>query len=239
MTEPTDPTSQDDPSEAPVEPAALAELRALLREEPVEDDELARERRIRAALDAAPRAGEAPPGSLAAVPAPRRAGSARPVLVAAAVLAVLGIGGLFVVSIASSGGGQDESASLDAGSSADASSQPDRAPAEATAGAGADAAAPTSTVVPAAPEAEAATSVVDLGVFADEAALRAELDAADGAARTSSAPATDPQEVSCAAQQSAQGVVVLGVATVASERRVVVRPFDELVLLDPSTCAPA
>ena len=80
MTEPPDslpPDGRDEPIE-PVDDAAVARLRAMLRDEPVQDDELARERRLRAALDAA-----VPVATTAPVPRPRRAGP-RPWLVRAA-----------------------------------------------------------------------------------------------------------------------------------------------------------
>lgn len=258
MTDPTtpDPDPTSDPVEAELSAAAEEQLRALLRDDPVPDDELARERRIRAALDAfEPAPAQRPAAhrdplapSTTPVPVPRhRAG--RGLLVAAAVLAVLGVGGLFVAGIARSGG--EDSASTEAADSAAVSSTVDgvaggaaeeRSPAmeppAAADGSGDESgsAAPTST---AAPDRSLAStdSVVDLGAHDDVAALLGSLGARDGDG-VDTTRSTDPSVLPCVAQQRGAGIVVLGVATVGDELVVVIDAPSGPQVLDPASCAP-
>ena len=241
MTEPPDslpPDGRDEPIE-PVDDAAVARLRAMLRDEPVQDDELARERRLRAALDAA-----GPVATTAPVPRPRRAGP-RPWLVAAAVLAVVGVAGFFVLSLDSSGG-QDEMGS--AGDSAEL----ERAPADdgATSAESAQDQAPvSSTTAPPAVAGSADSStaaVVDLGSFADEAALRAALTDRDGWTDEQLRgldPTTSPgaDQLRCVSQQQVLGLEVVGVAELGLRELVpvvVVRVGDGVVVLDALSCTP-
>ena len=121
----------DDVDVARPDDATVERLRALLRDEPVDDDELARERRIRAALIAAEHvdtpAVEVPGTAIpthaahsqqqlekpdapatARVPSARR-GAPRRWLVAAAILSVLGIGGYLVITPGSASNDQNAS----------------------------------------------------------------------------------------------------------------------------------
>jgi hypothetical protein len=252
MTEPTnlDPDEgADDPTErsAPTELSdrAAANLRSLLRGEPVDDDELARERRIRAALDAfTPAAGS----TQGLVPAPRRR-SGRGLLVAAGVVAILGVGGLFVAGIARSGG--DDSASVESADSAVtttvAGAAADRAPdLQESAGAdggSADTAAPgdagSSVPTSTAPldRAQAPTVAVrDLGAHVDEQSLLTAIAAGTAGLAVDTPRSNDATVLPCVAQQRAAGVVVLGVATVGGRAVVVVDAAAGPQLVDPLTC---
>ena len=109
MTDPSHTPQPDRPPRRSTPTRTVAGLRAMLRDEPVDDDELARERRIRAALAAAPVTSGSEPSHDApsVVPIPRR--SARPARCWSRrrSLAVLGIGGYVVVSGAGSGSSND------------------------------------------------------------------------------------------------------------------------------------
>ena len=253
MTEPTNPDPAEGADDA-AEPSAdtelsaraAADLRALLRDESVEDDELARERRIRAALDAFAPAAAVRQGP---VPAPRRR-NGRALLVAAAVLAVVGVGGLFVTGIARSGG--DDSASMESADSAAtttvsgaaADGAPDLpASAEAEGGSAdgvappsaADSAEATSTVP--LDRAQASTAAVaDLGAHVDEASLLAAIAAGTADLDVDTPRSNDAAVLPCVAQQRAAGVVVLGVATVDGQVVVVIDAPAGPQLLDPLTC---
>lgn len=232
MTDPTD-DLHPDPDAGP-DDATIAGLRALMRDEPVEDDELARERRLRVAMRAAQdwevdTTSSAPP---AAVPPPRRAG-ARPWLVAAAVLALVGIGGYFAVSVSGSGG-NDESA--DSAATLEESTEATRAPADATAGA--DGAPSTTATVEPAPT-EATGTVTSLGTFADIDTLRSAIEdgAADLQAPDAAPRSTGPEDVRCVQQQLAFGVEVVGTAVVGATPVVVTRTPAGLEVLDAATCS--
>jgi len=141
MTNPPDDPDQPMPSNpdaARPDDATMERLRALLRDEPVDDDELARERRLRVALaaadpveisgvgisgvevpgtgdvahaDHAPQHGSQVRPATVPVP-PARRGAPRRWLVAAAILSILGIGGYLVAAVGT--GSNDQSASNDA-----------------------------------------------------------------------------------------------------------------------------
>jgi hypothetical protein len=253
MTEPTNPDpaeGADDGADrsAPTELSdrAAADLRSLLRDEPVDDDDLARERRIRAALDAFTPAAGSTQGS---VPVPRRR-SGRGLLVAAAVVAIVGVGGLFVAGIARSGG--DDSASIESADSAATSTASgaaaDRAP-DPQAADGADGGSADEAVPPGAAGSAEATSTVpldraqaptvavdDLGAHDDEQSLLAAIAAGTAGLGLDTPRSKDPTVLPCVAQQRAAGVVVLGVATVGDRVVVVVDAPAGPQLLDPLTC---
>jgi hypothetical protein len=253
MTEPTNPDPAEDADDATELPApaelsdqVVADLRALLRDEPVDDDDLARERRIRAALDAFTPAAETTQGP---VPVPRRR-SGRGLLVAAAVVAIVGVGGLFVAGIARSGG--DDSASMETADSAatttESGAAADRTPAP-QASAGADGGSSDAEMPPGAAGSAEATSTVpldraqaptvavdDLGAHADEQSLRAAIAAGTAGLGLDTPRSNDPAVLPCVAQQRAAGVVVLGVATVGDRVVVVVDAAAGPQLLDPLTC---
>lgn len=157
-----------------LDPDAVAALRARLRDEPIAVDDAARERAIAAALHAAPRQVTAL-DDVRPRTTQRRGSSARPVLVAAAVLAVLGIGAAIAVSSAGDRTGNQETASvLDDSTPAPLSDGADGAGGAATASSAEPPTAraseelgPTTT---AAPFAESG-SLVDLGSFDDTDAL--------------------------------------------------------------------
>ena len=231
MTDPTDDLPTD-PDDGP-DDATVARMRALLRDEPVEDDELARERRLRNAMGAAQEWGvDTPSGPApAAVPPPRRAG-ARPWLVAAAVLALVGIGGYFAVSISGSGS-NDESA--DSAATLEESADATRAPSDATAGA--DGAPSTTATMDPAPT-EATGTVASLGTFDDIDALRSAI--TDGAADLQAPGAvprsTGAEDLRCVQQQLALGIEVVGTAVVGATPVVVTRTPAGLEVLDAATC---
>jgi hypothetical protein len=211
-----DPEPSDGPADGPelereLDDTTLAALRALLRDEPVDDDDLARERRIRTALDAAtPPAAAAPSGPAPArdpapapgvVPAPRRRNSSGPWLVAAAVLLVLGVGGYLFVGLDGSGGNDEAAVTADRATGStpmaagDANDGTDGAESSAIAGSG---------------------PVVDLGAFEDLPALLA---AADGSEARSDAAAEPTLPVGgvdptpCVEEQRAAGLPVVATAT--------------------------
>lgn len=227
MTEPIDP--RPDPEHLPgehgadaLDDATVAALRALLRDEPVADDDLARERRLRAALDAAP----------ASVPAPRRRTGGAGWLVAAAVVAVLGVGGYLFISVAGSGSSDEESASTDAAEVERADSGGESGVATSDGTGGVDTAA-------SAPPAEAAEPVVELGSFDDLDALLTVARAADDqtAVQSESAEPMDLGEVvPCIEQQQAFGVAVVGVATLQGRAVVVIEGPDGPTVLDAGSC---
>lgn len=252
----TDPTTPDpDPTADPVEPelsaAAEEQLRALLRDEPVPDDELARERRIRAALDAFEPAPARRPAdhpaplspSTTPVPVPRHR-SGRVVLVAAAVLAVLGVGGLFVAGIARSGG--EDSASTESADSAATTStfdaaaaegSPNMAPPEASDGAADESGSATPSTTAPARSLAPTDSIVDLGAHDDVEGLLRSL-GAGGDRAVDTRRSTDPTVLPCVAQQRGAGIVVLGVAAVGDELVVVIDSPSGPQVLDPASCAP-
>lgn len=246
--------------------AELAALTDLLRNEPVEIDELARERRIRVALAAmdeeedpigfpATAAGTAP----APVPPPRRTGNGRVWLVAAAVAAVVGLGGLLASTLPDGSSDRAEQAGVAleaadaATTTAAASPELGEAPAadggsapvlreESTGGGG-----PTSDTA----------AVTDLGAFASEEALRERVTrfAAPGATPESAPPPTAddgrsptttavPEVASsaapsdCVLRRRAEGAAVLGVATVDGSPVVVIVDGDRIELVDDATCEP-
>jgi hypothetical protein len=231
MTDPSHDLPDDD-----LDDATVARLRALLRDEPVEDDELARERRLRTAMAAAQAPGVGAPAEdrPSPVPPPRRSG-ARPWLVAAAVLALVGIGGYFAVSVTGSGG-NDESA--DSAAMQPESSDAARAPEDGTAGA--DGSPTTTTPDPDSALAEATGAVTDLGTFDDIASLRSALDVAPaaGAAADSVQRSAAPDVMPCVQQELALGIEVVGTAVVGGEPVVVVRTPAGAEILDAATCAP-
>lgn len=202
----TDPAAHEGPAGAPepgpeLDDTALAALRSLLRDEPVDDDELARERRIRAALDAAasPAAATAPPPGV--VPAPRRRNSAGPWLVAAAVLLVLGVGGYLFVGLAGSGGEDEAAVTADraTGSTATTAGGVDAG----TDGVESSAAAGTG-------------PVVDLGEFEDLPTLLAAADGNEARADGSGGvplPDDGVDPTPCVEEQRASGLPVVATAT--------------------------
>lgn len=233
----------DDPAlvDDAIDPAALAGLRAMLRDEPVDDDEIARERRIRAALAAAPVTSRSEPSHApSVVPIPRRS-TARPWLVAAAVLAVLGIGGYVVVSGAGSGSSNDSAEVATADQDTLASSTVPGAADSAASAAPEAAGAPTTTVGTTGSAADIAPPrVADLGQYVDLAALRAALGGAPVELRSAQADIEPtPDALPCVEQQLATGIDVVGVATVGGLRVVVVTAPTGTEVLDAATCAPA
>lgn len=239
----TDPSHTPQPDRLPeVDPAALAGLRAMLRDEPVDDDEVARERRIRAALAAAPVTSGSEPSHDApsVVPIPRRS-AARPLLVAAAVLAVLGIGGYVVVSGAGSGSSNDSAEVATADQDTLASSTVPGAADSAASAAPEAAGAPTTTVGTTGSATDLAPPrVADLGQYVDLATLRAAVGpaAVDRRSAQSDIEPT-PDVLPCVEQQLATGIDVVGVATVGGVRVVVVTAPTGTEVLDAATCAPA
>lgn len=210
-----DPEPSDGPAVGPeLDDTTLAALRALLRDEPVDDDDLARERRIRIALDAATSpAATAPPGPTGptparepapapgVVPAPRRPNSSGPWLVAAAVLLVLGVGGYLFVGITGSGDSDEAAVTADraTGSTStaagDANSGTDGAESSAIAGSG---------------------PVVDLGDFEDLPTLLAAADRSEARSDAAAEPTlpdggVDPTP--CVEEQRASGLPVVATAT--------------------------
>lgn len=226
--------SDDDvgPDEATVE-----RLRQLLRDEPVDDDELARERRVRVAL-------------AAAVPPARRAAPRR-WLAAAAIVSVMGIGGYLVVTVNT--GTNDETASNDTSMVAEADSGVDvgtvtaeEEPGSAGRALTQDGTATTitgmqqeATGAPPAPAVDA--SVVDLGPVASRAAAIAAAEALEQ--RTDSAGALlrripDAQTLRCIDQQRALALDVIAVATLDDRELVVVRSPTGPLVLDAVSCVP-
>jgi hypothetical protein len=207
-----DPEPFDGPAVEPeLDDTALAALRALLRDEPVDDDDLARERRIRTALDAAtlPSAtapvGPAPASESApapgVVPTPRRPNSSGPWLVAAAVLLVLGVGGYLFVGLTGSGDNDEAAVTADraTGSTStaagDANSGTDGAESSAIAGSG---------------------PVVDLGDFEDLPTLLAAADRSEArsdAAAEPTLPVGGVDPTPCVEEQRAAGLPVVATAT--------------------------
>lgn len=266
---------QPDAPEAPIDDERLAALRALLRDEPVDTDPAATETRILAALDAAtdqplrvvsdtPAGAARRPGPRATPATPaRRAWSARPVLVAAALLAVVGIGAVVWGSadrdaefMASGGDAATAEETTDAagdqaggaaGTGAAGDSEAgDSAPSDSDDGStAAESADPTSTLAPAAASLGA---LAELGEFDSvERLLRAAPD--DLLARLPDEQGPDigrttqfDQQVSaataCAAQRSSSGERVLGIATVAGTAVLVVEVDGVRAVLELPSCRP-
>jgi hypothetical protein len=227
-----DPDDTDDGDAPSLDDATVAALQALLRDEPVQDDQLARERRIRAALEAAP----------ASVPAPRRRAGGGGWLVAAAVASVLGIGGYLFVSVSGSGDSDEASTVMASGdSTTESSAEQDNADAAAEDGLSADA--PGSSAALPGVESVAPEPVVDLGSFDDLAALLAAADRADPSTEQLGPPPdletlepTAGDAVPCIDQQLALGLQVAGVATLDGRIVVVIREPGGTRVLDSGTC---
>ncbi len=241
----TDPHDDPDRPDRPGQPdddagddAATRRVRELLRDEPVDDDELARERRLRVALAAA-----VPPAHRAA---PRRW------LTAAAIVAIMGVGGYVMVTVGT--GASDENASNDAAVATDDLSGADG-------GSGAAGPEPESAGRSAAPDAPPTTatgmqqdatgapsasgvdaSVVDLGPLESIAAAVAAAQALED--RTADADATLPRRIPdeaalrCIDQQRALGLEVIAVATLDGRDLVVLRSPAGPLPLDAATCTP-
>lgn len=262
MTAPTDDHDPSGPSEAPLDDDRLAALRAMLRDEPVDTDPAATESRILAALDAAAdepaRHGSVALGGVGPRPGRRRAGpagprwSARPVLVAAALLAVVGIGAVvwsstdrdaqFTASAGDAATAETTGAPGDeAGGSADSESL-DGSEESGAAGASAD---PSSTLAPAP---AAAGNVADLGDFdsveqlrrvdPDDLLERLADDQGSDAGRSTQFDQQASAAEACAAQRSSRGERVLGVATVAGAAVVVVEVDGARALFELPSCRP-
>jgi hypothetical protein len=274
MTAPPPDDHQDlpDAADAPIDDAQLAALRALLRDEPVTTDPAATETRILAALDAAdteplrpvadPAAATGPSGPRTTSVAPaRRTWSARPVLVAAALLAVVGIGAVvwgstdrdaeFMASAGDAatdaqptGDGDGDAGGAELGEVADDSTLDDRDGGSAAQGAGA----PTSTAAPAAPSEAAAGTLDDLGDFdsveqllqADPAELLERLpgDLGSDTARSTQFDRQASAADACAVQRSSSGELVLGVATVTGTPVLVVQADGNRAVLELPACRP-
>jgi len=234
------PDAPRDPDHDDLRPA----VQRLLRE-PVEVDAARREAAIRAALDAAPRAATTP-----AQQRSRRAWSGRPVLVAASLVAVVGIGIAAVLSVAN-----DPPSQLATG----AASTDDRADSAGGAGGAAqeDAiapGAPESSRSPLTPEEQPAAgaptttapfgpTVPDLGEHDATGPLLAEareLLAGDGTTAggtTEGDPSREPD--TCRLQLLAQGWQTVARATVRSTPVLVASGTSgELLVVDDATCAP-
>lgn len=253
-----------DPALSSAEVAALTDQ---LRNEPVEIDELARERRIRLALAAMDEAQD-PLGSAetatatetapAPVPPPRRNGNGRVWLVAAAVAAVLGLGGLLASTLPDGSSDRAEQAgvALDAADAATTTvaASPELGEAPAADGGSGPVLREESAI-----DGDGSTSdtvgVTDLGAFASEAALRERVArfAAPGAAPESAPPPTEddgrsptttavPEVASsvapsdCVLRRRAAGDAVLGAATVGGSPVVVIVDGDRIELVDDATC---
>lgn len=225
--------------EPELDDTTLAALRSLLHDEPVDDDELARERRIRAALDAATPAPAAAPAAAptpGVVPTPRRPNSTGPWLVAAAILVVLGVGGLLVVGLPGSGGEDeaavtaDDSTDSTATPSGDANTGIDGAESSAAGGNG-----------PQTGAIDGSGPVVDLGSFEDLPTLLA---AADGiGVRSDDAVepplpdgGIDPDPTPCVEEQRASGLPVLATATLQGTVVVIVADPAGTRVLVASSC---
>lgn len=228
------PDDHDDPTvspDAPMDDQRLAALRALLRDEPIDVDPAATESRIMAALDAADarpvpteldRATTGRP-EVRRTTTPRTHRAGRPLLVAAAVLAVVGVGAVVWSSterdaefMASAGDASEAEATAPGDGGVAGGAQDD------SAGAGADAA-PTTTVAPAAPAIPSDAGLVDLGRFDSVQQLLRDVPE-DLLRRTPTDPGASSNEQfdtdaasapACAALRRSQGEQVLGIATVA------------------------
>ena len=263
MTAPPPDDHQDLPDAADprIDDEQLAALRALLRDEPVDTDPAAAERRILAALDAAdagPLRPVADPATATgrtgarttSVAPPRRTWSARPVLVAAALLAVVGIGAVVWGSasrdaefMASAG---DAATGQEAGGIVDDSAAGDRAQEDADDGAGASESAQAPSTL--SPAAAPASALADLGDFDSvEQVLQARpsqlLERVPGDPRTDAARSTqfDRQASAvdaCALQRSSAGERVLGIATVTGTPVLVVEVDGVPAVLELPSCRP-
>ena len=218
--------------------ATVERLRQLLRDEPVDDDDLARERRVRVAL-------------AAAVPPARRAAPRR-WLAAAAIVSVMGIGGYLVVAVNT--GTNDETASNDTSMVAEADSGVDvgtvtaeEEPGSAGRALAQDETATTitgmqqeATGAPSAPAVDA--SVVDLGPVASRAAAIAAAEALEQGSTDSDGALLrripDAQTLRCIDQQRALALDVIAVATLDDRELVVVRSPTGPLVLDAVSCVP-
>ncbi|MFN7148022.1 MAG: hypothetical protein ACK4V6_00940 [Microthrixaceae bacterium] len=271
MTTPPPDDQQDvpDAADAPIDDDRLAALRALLRDEPVDTDPAATETRILAALDAAADepmrlVSDAPavtgrrpgPHTTTRVAPARRGWSARPVLVAAALLAVVGIGAVVWGSadrdaefMASAGDAATAEATIgvpgdEAGGAADGGSVGDSDD-DADAIESAD---PTSTLAPAPAAAAAGGALVDLGDFdsverllrdgPDDLLERLPDEQVSGAERSTQFDQRASAAVTCAAQRSSSGDRVLGIATVVGTAVLVVEADGSRALFELPPCRP-
>ncbi len=239
MTEPDD--MHQDPGADRRDPVPsgdeLDRLRSRLRStEAVDVDQASRERRLRTALAAF----DEPVAPV--VPLPRR-GAPRRWLVAAAILAVLGVGGYVAVSLGGPSNGDAESTALaQDGPSADA---------------GAAQMAPPSTVVTSPPAAASERSdqsggstdqgaasdatpfdpsVIELGSFVDPESLVAALGAGTDHSTARLDRVASAELTPCVEQQRALGVEVAGIAQIGGVRVVVIRTGSELTVLDGISC---
>lgn len=268
MTAPPPDDHQDLPDAADprIDDEQLAALRALLRDEPVDTDPAAAERRILAALDAAdagPLRPVADPATATgrtgarttSVAPPRRTWSARPVLVAAALLAVVGIGAVvwgsasrdaeFMASAGDDATGQEAGGIVDDSAAGD-SAAGDRAQEDADDGAGASESAQAPSTL--SPAAAPASALADLGDFDSvEQVLQARpsqlLERVPGDPGTDAARSTqfDRQATAadaCAVQRSSAGERVLGIATVTGTPVLVVEADGNRAVLELPACRP-
>lgn len=226
-----DPDGTDDGDAPALDDATVAALQALLRDEPVPDDQLARERRIRTALDAAS----------ASVPAPRRRAGGGGWLVAAAVVSVLGIGGYLFVSVSGSGDSEDASTVMASDDATSGSATEQDSPAAAEDGLSADA--PRSSAALPGVESGAPEPVIDLGSFDDLADVLAAADRTGPWSERLDAPTDLPtaapsegDAVQCIDQQLALGLQLVGVATLEGRTVVVIREPSGTRVLDSGTC---
>jgi hypothetical protein len=255
------PPDDHDPSQVPDPPLdeeRLAALRALLRDEPIEIDAKATDARIRAALEAA---GTTAPGTATSAgstpliagqpgehrrttspPPPTRSHRAtRPLLVAAAVLAVLGVGAVVWSTadrdaefLASAGDADSEaSAARAADDSAGGSDLEDGAT---------ESAGPTSTLAPPTAAALDAGTLADLGRFDSVDDLLRQVPAvpteSPGAGGADGFVPASGAALECVATRAAAGEVVLGTATVGADTVLVVEVQGAPLLYDLPACRP-
>lgn len=249
-------THDHDLPELPDDPELERATRDLLRNDPLEIDLDRREQAISAALDAAAEPAPAAPQTVVPL-APRRERHARrsravrPVLVAAATIAVLAGGVLTVAQLADSGSGSEDLASqgaaVDELGSADESggtAESDTSPGSGSAdGADQGAFAPTTTGPP---TVASGTAVTELGEYPDVAALlsAAGRAAASDRAREEDGAPTGPESTmsrvpaACEPELSDLDATPSATATVAGVPVLVVRvPDGTTVVLRVSDCA--
>jgi hypothetical protein len=263
------PPDDHDPStfpETPVDEERLAALRALLRDEPIDIDAAATETRIMAALDAADAApaataGTEPGGQRPAdhiggdrrtttpPPPARWRVPARPLLVAAGVLAVLGVGAAVW-----SASDQDAEYMASAGDAATAetTTRPpgddadgvtsDLGGGDGTADSTAESAGPASTLAPPPPPAAASAdgTLADLGRFdsVDDLLRRVAVrqDTSSGAGGADGFARASTEALECAATRSAAGETVLGTAAIGATTVLVVEADGTPLLFELPSC---